>query len=278
MLSPKEEKYIELIREIKDCRICQHIKAPAYCEDGECLVNDSHGLVPGQEAEPDKVYVNRWNMWQGSLEAEIMVIGLDFGRIERGSIDEPQQHWWWEEGKRSGKDKAPEWKSPTDKNLHRIFKKVFGEEFLLTKKCDKLYFTNTACCYRQKSSSGPANSAWYAFCAGKYLGKLIRIIEPKLIIALGLQAFEALGCCERGRLICTDEVKPEGELTLEKLLGRPYHFELALGGRRIKAAPVFHPGANIRRNRTRQEEDEDWERIHRIYEQVRGEGGCDGGR
>ena len=71
MHSEKEEKYIELIKEMRMCRICQDIKALAYCENGECLINDSHGIIPGQEADVDKIYVNRWNMWQGSLDADI---------------------------------------------------------------------------------------------------------------------------------------------------------------------------------------------------------------
>lgn len=272
MHSEKEEKYIELIKEMRECHICQDIKAPSYCEDGECLMNDCHGIIPGKEIDADKVYVNRWNMWQGSLDAEIMVIGLDFGRIVIGNIDKPEEHRWWKDKNQTDEEKKSEWKSPTDENLYRIFKEVFGEEFILTEKCDKLYFTNVACCYRQKRTSGAANDAWYPFCARKYLGRLIRIIEPKLIIALGLQAFESLGCCENGSIICTDEVKPKGKLSLTELLDAkdPYHFELELGDKRIRLAPVFHPGTNRNMNRERDKEYADWERIHKIYEQMKG--------
>ena len=118
----------------------------------------------------------------------------------------------------------------TFENLYRIFKEVLGEGFLLTERCDKLFFTNLVCCYRQKRTSGVANDAWYPFCARKYMGRLIQIIEPKLIIALGLQVFEALGCCENGRntslefvLIYTDRrwsysswwsVSPDGDFSI----------------------------------------------------------------
>lgn len=273
MHSEKEEKYIELIKEMRMCRICQDIKAPAYCENGECLINDSHGIISGQEADVDKIYVNRWNMWQGSLDADIMVIGLDFGRIMIGSINEPEEHRWWRESGQADDEKVSEWKSPTDENLYRIFKEVFGEGFLLTERCDKLFFTNVACCYRQKRTSGVANDAWYPFCARKYMGRLIQIIEPKLIIALGLQVFEALGCCENGRILCTDEVKPKGKLSLKELINtqKPYHFELILGDNRIELAPVFHPGTNRNMNRKPEDEYADWERIRRIYEKIKGQ-------
>ena len=265
MLSEKEEKYIELVKDMRECRICQGIKAPAYCEDGEYLVNDSHGIVSGQEPDIDRIYVNRWNMWQGSLDAEIMVIGLDFGRVTEGSLDQPEGHRWWEEG-------ISDWKSPTDKNLNRIFSEAFGGEFDLTKPCDKLFFTNVACCYRQKKTSGASNGAWYAFCARRYLGRLIQIIEPRLIICLGLQVFESLGYCEGGRILCTDDRKPEGEMSLRELINAkaPYHFELEIGSKRIEIALAYHPGANMNRNR-KDEKDvrTDWKRISDLYRQLK---------
>lgn len=271
MLREKEEKYIELVKDIKDCEICQSIKAPAYCEAGECLVNDCHGIVDGQKICIDDIYANRWNMWQGSLNAEIMVVGLDFGRILTGDIEQSETHHWWKDGKQSDSEKLSEWKSPTDKNLYRIFKEVFGDEFALTQRCDKLYFTNVACCYRQRRTSGLANEAWYAFCARRYLGRLIQIIDPKLIVCLGMQVFEALGCCEDSRIICTDTNKPKGKMTLKDLLNTdaPYHFELEIGGKRIKTAVAFHPGTNRNRNRKKEEEIADWERIRKLYEQAK---------
>lgn len=265
MFKEKEERYIELVRDMKECRLCQDIKAPAYCEDGEYLLNDSHGIVSGQEIDIDKIYVNRWNMWQGSLDAEIMVVGLDFGKVTVGSIDQPERHRWWEDG-------MPDWKSPTDKNLNQIFSEVFGEDFDLTKPCGKLFFTNVACCYRQKKTTGVANEAWYVFCARRYLGRLIRIIEPRLIICLGLKVFEALGYCEDGRIICTDDRKPDGKMPLRELLNarEPYHFELEIGNKRIKVATVYHPGANMNRNRKdKKDVSADWKKIRSLYEQMK---------
>lgn len=132
MFSEKEENYIKLVKDMKECRLCRGIKAPSYCEEEEYLLNDSHGIISGQKTDIDQIYVNRWNMWQGSLDAEIMVAGLDFGRVTVGSIDQPERHRWWE-------DESSAWKSPTDKNLNRIFHEVFGDEFNLTKPCDKFF-------------------------------------------------------------------------------------------------------------------------------------------
>lgn len=92
-----------------------------------------------------------------------------------------------------------------------------------------------------------------------------------MIICLGLQVLEALGYCEGGRVICTDDNKPKGRLSLRELLDAGYHFELEIGDSRIKTAVVFHPGANMNRNR----KDEktvyaDWKRIRKIYEQMKG--------
>lgn len=46
---------------------------------GEYLENDSHGLGTGVP------YVNRWNIWQGNLDADIILIGQDYGQKEEGS-------------------------------------------------------------------------------------------------------------------------------------------------------------------------------------------------
>lgn len=267
-MNSKKEMYIELVKNVKDCHICEYIKSPVYSEVGEYLKNDNHGIVDEEKIDIDNIYVNRWNMWQGSLDADIMVIGQDFGKIIIGDREKAETHRWW------NVKNVSEWDSPTDENLYEIFGKSFGKEFDLKKPCNKLFFTNIACCYRQNSTSGQANSGWFHLCASKFIHKLIKIIEPKLIIVLGLQTFEALGSSSGGMLVCkrNEEYKNDKKISLTKMIDGNYCFEYQYKDeheKSIRVCPVFHPGANSKRNRPEKQED-DWKKIKEIYDSLKG--------
>ena len=77
----KKKEYLLLIEEIKRCNTCRNIKAPTYHKDGEWLKNDNHGCDENKRVDLEEAYVNRWNLWHGNLDAEIMVIGQDYGCV-----------------------------------------------------------------------------------------------------------------------------------------------------------------------------------------------------
>lgn len=266
MLTEKEQKYIKLINQISMCHCCECIKIPSFDENGECLLNDTHGL-PLEASfidSIDGIYVNRWNCWQGSLNAEIMLIGQDYGNVD--NIQLPQHSSRWRDDKIQTKEDAQrKWNSPTDANLFYLFKEIFGIN--LGEQNDKLYFTNLACCYRKNRTSGKANDAWFYICANRYMGKLISIIQPKVIIALGEKVFNALGYCENAKihLIETSSAKSIKRMNYSDFVSE-CRFELSFSDsdsqtKSIPVYPVFHPGAYSNKNRPLNMQLNDWERI-----------------
>ena len=256
----KQEEYLQLIEEIKACHLCENIKAPAFCKDGEFLKNDSHGYDENEKPDLQNAYVNRWNLWHGNLDADIMVIGQDYGRVKD---DEELSEAYWREVK-------PEsWKFTTDYRLHKLFVEVFGEGFDLTKRNLPLYFTNIACCYRQKDSTSAMNDAWYPICANRYMGRLIRIIRPKMIICLGQIPFSCMGCLEGFSFTCESANYESGtKPTLKEILDSRLRFVIeAEDMDRIPVVPVYHPGAKRNRNRSEDLELKDWKEVAGIYEE-----------
>lgn len=256
----KQDEYLQLVADIKNCHLCEKIKAPAYCKDGEFLKNDNHGYEENDKPSDQNVYVNRWNLWHGNLDADIMVIGQDYGYVK---TDEKLTEAYWREVK------PEKWKFTTDYRLYKLFLDVLGEGFDLTKRNLPLYFTNTACCYRQKDSTSTINEAWYPICTSRYMGRLIRIIQPKMIVCLGQIPFSCMGCLEGFTFSCESKVYKSGtKPTLKEILDNRFRFSIEADGmHRIPVVPVYHPGAKININRPGKLELNDWKEVARIYEE-----------
>ena len=78
----KKDEFRRLVEEVSNCHICERLVTLPHIENSECLENDDHGL------DTDRPYINRWNLWQGNLDADIMVIGQDYGQKEDGKAIE----------------------------------------------------------------------------------------------------------------------------------------------------------------------------------------------
>ena len=229
----KQAEYLRLAKDIRKCHLCTGLKVPSFNEDGECLINDNHGIDEMNNIEAAGVYVNRWNLWQGNLDADIMVLGQDYGHVDAGS---KQDNDWKQ-------NDVNKWLFQTDRNLYKIFKEVFHYDL----KDDEnlpLFFLNIACCYRKNKSTGATNDGWFSLCANKYMGRLIRIVQPKVIVCFGMKAFEYLAYCDDMQLVCVSDNKLSGEPTLTKLLDDGYKFELRDNKveNAIPVVLVFHPG------------------------------------
>lgn len=261
----KCNRYKKLVEDIQNCHCCEAIKIPIYESKGECLSNVD------KEKYPEMNQVNMWNYWQGSLDADIMMLGQDFGTLPKRASDRENQDKK-EKGYFSFEEciNGVEWRTPitdekaakkhwgaTDANIWNLFHQTF--EMNVTEEQDKLFFTNMACCYRQNVISGNTNfrPEWLTLCANKYMGRLIDIIEPEIIIALGENVFRALDCIEHAKLVCinNDVVRHQEEDSAYEKTMR-YEYELVLeSGKRIRVFPVYHPGAYSTVNRPMYEAD-----------------------
>ena len=267
-LSDKQKRYIDLVHKIKNCHICEKIKMPTYIEGGECLLNDFHG-IRDEETDVrnlDSLYVNRWNCWQGSLDAKIMLIGQDFGNVPELN-EYPDSKF--DQTIETKADAMKIWKSPTDANLYELFMKVF--HINIAKKNDNLYFTNLACCYRKNKTTGSVNDTWFYICASNFMRELIEIIQPKVIIALGEKVFNALGYCAESEIRCLD-CDDEKQMRKWKFsdIVESHDFVLRLFGKEnmeIPVFPVYHTGSNSNINRPMEKQLKDWNRIKKYVEQ-----------
>ena len=240
----KKTEFINLAKDVSNCHICERLQTLPHLQKGEWLENDDHGL------NTDIPYVNRWNIWQGNLDADIMLIGQDYGQKEESTVLDFYNF--------------ADTTNPTDKRLKDLFKASFGWD--IDTDNAPLFFTNMANCYRKHRTSGGMHSAWLPICANKFMERLIRIIQPKIIIVLGRITFEALHCMEGLRVKCIDPLESGSPSFSETI---QHHYQIDLNGTAIEVFPVFHPGANSQMNRTFDEQVADWNRIAKYYDKVK---------
>lgn len=169
----------------------------------------------------------------------------------------------WIKDIKTEEEASREWKSPTDVNLFKLFRDVF--EINISQTNEDLFFTNLACCYRKNKTSGKASDTWFYLCTQKYMGELIEIIQPNVIITLGEKVFNSLGYCENAtiKLIETTSLKTPNKMQFSDYVSE-CRFELCFDDERIKSIPifpVFHTGSYSNKNRPYDKQVKDWERI-----------------
>ena len=239
------ELFRELAEDVAKCNVCANMLVNPHSVNSECLENDDHGL------DTDTPYVNLWNLWQGDLDADIMVIGQDFGQKEDSDsfIDV------WKNGT---------YTNATDVALRHLFSSAFGIDIDHSEV--PLFFTNMANCYRKQKTTGGIHNGWLPICVHKYMARLINIVRPKVVIVLGQVAFEALFCMDGLTVKCLNQDKASADKFSEKM---QYSFWIQLGDEETRVFPVYHPGANSKRNRTLAEQEQDWIRIAEYYDTVK---------
>lgn len=240
----KKDEFIQLAKDVSKCHICENMVTLPHLLNSENLENDNHGLDEGVP------YVNRWNLWQGNLDADIMVIGQDYGQKE---VDSNIEVW-----------KSGTYTNPTDVALRNLFNIAFSIN--IDAEETPLFFTNMANCYRKQKTTGGMHSGWLPVCANKFMARLITIIRPKVIIVLGQAAFEAMYCIEGLKIECIDPEESDNS-TFSEII--KHNYKLNLNGSEMGVFPVYHPGANSKRNRSEEDQINDWRRIANFYNQIR---------
>lgn len=241
----KQTVYLKLINDVNQCHLCEQMCTLSHSECSEYLVNDNHGLNTGMP------YVNLWNLWHGNLDADIMVIGQDFGQCENATEFLEKQ-------------KSKYYTNPTDTALRDLFKASFDID--VDDENASLFFTNMANCYRKHQTTGSMHPGWLPICAYKYMARLIRIIQPKIIIVLGKAAFDAIFCLDGLSVECTNK-KSNVNDTLADVM--KYDYQLKIDDNIVRVFPVYHPGANSKRNRTTEQQIQDWKRIAEYYRGIK---------
>ncbi len=140
--------------------------------------NDTEIFNPAELNITFDEHLNSWAYWHGNLEADILLIGQDFG-----------DHAYYFNN--DGKDDPS---NATNVNLSCLF----GELGIDIGQSDdpntdaKLYFTNAVLGVKKGGMATPIKKAWYADTAKTFIKPLIQLIQPKTIIAMGSKAYEVV--------------------------------------------------------------------------------------
>jgi uracil-DNA glycosylase family 4 len=219
----KEEYYRKLVLSRKACEKCKDLINPIKIESGSF---DSDHLGP-------------WSLWQGNLDADIMVVGQDWGDINYFI-------------KWKGKDQPSG--NPTNEHLEELLNHI-GIKIEKPGRIQqqKIFLTNFILCLKKGGLQAKVDRQWITNCGMSFFYPLIKIVNPKIVIGLGRNVSEAIlklfnaSYPKHGRYNLVTE-KMSFKLTDTTTL-----------------FPVYHCGAgSTNRNRKMIEQKKDWERILRF--------------
>jgi uracil-DNA glycosylase len=185
--------------------------------------------IDGTWLEPREA--DTWALWQNSLKANILLIGQEWGDLKGFK----QSH---------GKSSIS---SETNRNLIKLFKQI-GVDVASPEsgiKNNTLFFTNAALCLKivdentkgNKGAQGKTNPIWYHNCEPLII-RLIQIIEPRIIIPIGTEAYNSLA------EIFHLPIHKSGKFS--KIIDKtPHGFNVIVNGYEAKIFPVYHPSRRV---------------------------------
>ena len=216
----KIEAYNNLVSSRKNCSLCEGLCNPSAVEDGRW---DSEQIGP-------------WSLWQGNLNAQIMVIGQDWGDLS--------YFMKWE-----GKDQPSG--NPTNSNLKQLLKDI-GIQILSPrdKQQNIIFLTNIILCLKKDGLQGKVKREWFENCSNNFLNPLIDIIKPELIVSLGKMVSESILDLYEIPYSKNAKLSHLLEQSPLKLTPKTYLF------------PMYHCGAGgVNRNRPIMQQKRDWEKV-----------------
>lgn len=218
----KAADYVEMVAARKACHLCTGLINPADVEEGRF----------------DAEQIGSWSLWQGNLDASLMVVGQDWG--DTG-------YFVRHEGREGPRN-------PTNLALVELVGNAgiqIGEPGAGLGQ-DVAFFTNAILCLKglQGGLQGRVQQGWFDNCA-RFLRQQIEIVRPVVAVGLGERAYRTI---LRAFGMECGAFRPEVEAADGRLLPN--------GSR---AFAVYHCGARIRNtHRPMSVQIDDWTRFHRF--------------
>ncbi|MCX5863851.1 MAG: uracil-DNA glycosylase family protein [Deltaproteobacteria bacterium] len=219
--------YAQVVADRKACHLCCGLTNPADVNGGRF----------------DSEHIGAWSLWQGNLDASLMVVGQDWGDTS---------YFVRREGREGPRN-------PTNLALVElvgIAGILIGEPGSKFGR-DVAFFTNAILCLKdaQGGLQGKVSASWFVNCAN-FLRRQIEIVHPKVVVGLGERAYRTI---LRGFAMECGPFRSEVE---------------AVGGRILpngsRAFAVYHCGARIRNtHRPLAVQREDWKRLRPFVTAVR---------
>jgi DNA polymerase len=220
----KIAEYKCLVDERKVCNRCLHLGLtnPARFEGGRF----------------DSAQIGPWSLWQGNLNAPLMVVGQDWGTTD-----------YFERNR--GRDIRG---NPTDLNLINLVKTIGFpiQDVYLPEGQNVLFFTNAVLCLKSGNLQSEVQKDWFINCSS-FLRRQIEIVNPLAVVGLGKHAYDAILSCYN---LKAGKFRPEVEAENGRVL---------LNG--IHVFAVYHCGnKSTNMNRSMEVQIKDWMRIQKFIE------------
>ncbi len=159
----KAADYGQLVAERKACHLCEGLTNPADVERGRF----------------DSDHIGAWSLWQGNLDASLMVVGQDWG---------DRAYFLRHEGREGPRN-------PTNLALVELAGlagvQIGGPGSAEGR--DVAFFTNAILCLKvtEGGLQGKVQPPWFSNCA-RFLRRQIEIISPAVVVGLGELAYRAI--------------------------------------------------------------------------------------
>lgn len=184
----------------------------------------------------DSNQIGPWSLWQGNLNAKILVVGQDWGDIKYF------KKW-------SGKDQPHG--NTTNENLEKLLQSIgidIGKPH--EGMSSEVFLTNIILCMKDGGLQKKIQDQWLTNCSKNFLSQLIDIIKPDIIISLGSDVTKSI--------LDTFNVECKKSLTLSQIMGSS---PFTLNSDSV-LFPVYHCGdRGVNCNRKFEQQLNDWNKI-----------------
>ena len=126
----------------------------------------------------DSDQIGPWSLWQGNLNADLVIVGQDWGDtryfIQNAGRESPR--------------------NPTNENLRRLLGSI-GIEIAGPTAADAgggtVFLTNAVLCLKDGGMQAKVRADWFTNCGARFLRPTIDLIAPKVVVTLGERAYRA---------------------------------------------------------------------------------------
>lgn len=178
-------------------------------------------------------HIGPWTQWQNNLDAQLMVVGQDWGGVEYFTENEGLE------------------KDDNETNQRLVeFLAGIGIEInlpVLTAEDRPLYFTNAVLCLRPGRLTGPISGKWFRKCGPLFLRRQIELVRPKAVVTLGYYAY---------RTVLTAFGRKPTPRMCDAIIE-----DIEVVDKGSAVVPVFHCGKNGQRSRSIADQHQDWKRV-----------------
>jgi len=238
----KQERYAELIRQRQE-----------YDPSSFGLVNPSQV----EQGKYDVPHMGPWTAWAHDLDADLMVVGQDWGDVEYFATNR-------------GCDNP---RNPTNVALQKLLLSVGrpipappAESTAVgagphpvndAKQSDRatcrVWLTNALLWLKTGGLSAPVDKAWFEEPSIPLLKAQVDLVQPRVIVALGEKAYDCL---------LHAYGLPNRRGPFKNAVESSTGLEVVAGGHPIKVLAVYHCGARIQNTiRSLDEQLQDWKRV-----------------